>query len=404
MTRRPLLWLAWALAAWTALTAWAALAPDDSLGFPGCSALDNARATFWVGVVLSRGLLWPADGGWWLGSVPEAAIFDGLRERYGRACTLRVWGRSLVILTDPADVDRMLRDSPDPLRAGALKSRFFRGLMDGNVGIAHGADWVRRRALTERCMPSPQRIAEAAERAVAALDRRPASFAEFQAAVAVPVTTHLVSGGASLEPLLRALKQTTRNWWRFLLLGQNNLTDAQSADLREHLARLYAEATPGSMVGTLRGLPGGAEALTEIPHWAFPMVGAVALGAYATLRYADVDLARCRTDRRYLTTCVVRTMWRNNPVFSMIRTVGVPEYRVAGRTVPEGTQVGVLVSGWLRSAGSGGDVFSKGPQRCPGKDTAVLLATELCWGLLRRFPDWPPGTLTSEARLDPGSV
>lgn len=381
----------------------AALAPDRSLGFPACSALDNASATFWVGVVLSRGLLW-SSGGWWL-SVPEAAIFERLRQRYGRACTLRVWGRSLVILTDPDDVEQMLRDSPDPLRAGALKSRFFRGLMEGNVGISHGADWARRRALTERCMPSPQRIAEAAAEAVATLDRRPSSFSEFKETVGVAVTTRLVSGGVSLEPLFQALKQTTQNWWRFLLLGQNNLTAAQSADLERHLEDLYTRADAESMVGTLRSLPGGAQALTEIPHWAFPMVGAVSFGAYVTLQYADVDLARCRTDRSYLTTCVVRTMWRNNPVFSMIRTVGAPEYHVAGRAVPRGTQVGVLVSGWLRTRGGPSeDVFSNGPQQCPGKDTAVLLATALCAELLGRFPDWPRGTLTSETRVDPASV
>jgi len=390
------------LAAALACLAWGLVSPDESLGFPACSALENARASFWVGVVLARGLLWPAD--WWL-HVPENHIFDSLRAKYGRACTLRVMGRPLVVVLDPKDVAQVLRDSPDPLRAGELKTRFFRGLMDGNVGTAHGSAWARRRELTERCMPPRALLHRAASSVVEALSSRPSSYAEFRRDVAVPVATRLVTGGTvSLEPMFEALAQTTENWWRFLLLRQNTLTDAQSERLTDHLRELYRRSSPESMVGTLRGLPGGDQALTEIPHWVFPIVGAVGFAAYATLQYADVDLGRCRSDRGYLTACVVRTMWRNNPVFTMVRTVGVPEYAVAGGRVHQGTQIGVLVSGWLRTGGSGADVFSKGAQRCPGKDTAVVLATEICEQLLRRFPAWPHGTVTSTERLAPDSV
>ena len=159
--------------------------PEGLESVPRCSLTDNVRVSYWVARFLMRGLLWPrrpdARGcsAPWV-HVPEQELFSDLRARYGRVVVVRVWGTPLLLLTDGDDVRQMLDDSPSKLHAGELKLRFFRGLMEGNVGVSHGPHWRRRRELTERCMPSAETLKSAVRGIVDSLDAMPCDASELR--------------------------------------------------------------------------------------------------------------------------------------------------------------------------------------------------------------------------------
>lgn len=394
--------------------------PQRMHGFPSCRMGHNVRASALVLWSLVRGLLAPSRAGWAVApstDISGVRLCEDLRRTYGTRCVLGVLGKPLLLLLDPRDVTAVLRDSPDPYQAGRLKARFFRGLMDGNVGISSGAAWRTRRTLTERCMPSSATVRAVVSRIVGACANKPTSYEAFQRDLAQPIAGTIVAGNAELaRPVFDALGQTTSNWWRFLLLRQSTLTLAQQHALRDALQRMFETAPDDCMVGALRALPGGNLALTEIPHWLFPTAGSASFVALALLLRYPVDRARALGgDRAYLRACVLEAMRLNNAVLTLLRTAGEENLELDGEALPPGTQVGTLMSHLLMAPERYPDpqgfhperaddfVFSTGPQKCPGKDVALDVAMELFLHMLRRWEwaDPAPTTSTQKQRINP---
>lgn len=267
-------------------------------------------------------------------------------------------------------------------------------------------------------MPSSATVRAVVARVVEACTQKPVAYAAFQRDVAQPVAGALVAGDSELaRPVFEALGQTTSNWWRFLLLRQSTLTLAQQRALRDALARMFEQAPDGCMVGALRACPGGHLALTEIPHWLFPMAGSASFIALALLLRYPVDRTRALGgDRAYLRACVLEAMRLNNAVLTLLRTAGSEHLELDGQALPPGTQVGTLMSHLLMDPARYPDpqdfqperaddlVFSTGPQKCPGKDVALDVAMELFLHMLRRW-DWDePRPARQQQRLDPFCV
>ena len=77
-----------------------------------------------------------------------------LRDRYGpEPVRLRITGRSVAVLVDPADVGRLLRESPEPFAlATKEKKAALKHFQPHGVLISEGADRERRREQNERAL------------------------------------------------------------------------------------------------------------------------------------------------------------------------------------------------------------------------------------------------------------
>ncbi|MGW6937273.1 cytochrome P450 [Lentzea sp. NPDC054927] len=208
-----------------------------------------------------------------------------LRDRYGpEPLRLRITGRSVVLLIDPADVARLLAESPEPFSlATKEKNAALEHFQPHGVIVSRGEERERRRAFNERVL-RPQHVpVEAIVRDEAdLLVRHAMSTGELtwdgfvQAWWRIVRRIVLGAGARSDEQLtddLKALRQNAN--WAYLHPRQRGLRERFERRLREHLDRreqdsLAAVATPEELAG-------------QVPHWlfAFDAAGIVTMRALA---------------------------------------------------------------------------------------------------------------------------
>jgi cytochrome P450 len=289
-----------------------------------------------------------------------------LRDRYGpEPVRLRITGRSVAVLVDPADVGRLLAESPEPFAlATKEKKAALKHFQPHGVLISEGEDRERRRELNERALrPDRERI-EAVVRDEADL-----------------LTRHVMSTG---ELTWDSFNQA---WWRIvrrIVLGDRARDDDQLTDdlkalrqnanwaflhprqegLRERFQRRLDEYHP--------------ELPDQVPHWlfAFDAAGivtmrALAIGGRGT--HGILESAR---------------LWPTTPV--ILRESTEPT-RWHGTWLPKNTEFVVFTPFfhrdpdrlpyadryapeiWDRPLDPAIVPFSGGPGVCPGRD--LVLAT-----------------------------
>lgn len=292
-----------------------------------------------------------------------------LRDRYGpEPVRLRITGRSVAVLVDPADVGRLLRESPEPFAlATKEKKAALKHFQPHGVLISEGADRERRREQNERALRPENLTVEPIVRDEADLLLR-----------------HVMSTGELTWDAF------TRAWWRIarrIVLGDSARDDEQLTDdllvlrqnanwaflhpqqrgLRERFQRRLNEYNPA--------LP------DQVPHWlfAFDAAGIVTMRALAIGgRGARGILESAR-------------LWPTTPV--ILRESTKPT-RWHGTWLPTGTEFVVFTPFFHRDAdrlpfadryapeywdGPRDPAivpFSAGPGECPGRD--LVLASAGC--------------------------
>ncbi|NGY66302.1 cytochrome P450 [Lentzea sp. NEAU-D13] len=292
-----------------------------------------------------------------------------LRDRYGpEPVRLRITGRSVAVLVDPADVGRLLRESPEPFAlATKEKKAALKHFQPHGVLISEGADRERRREQNERALRPENLTVEPIVRDEADLLLR-----------------HVMSTGELTWDAF------TRAWWRIarrIVLGDSARDDEQLTDdllalrqnanwaflhpqqrgLRERFQRRLNEYNPA--------LP------DQVPHWlfAFDAAGIVTMRALAIGgRGAHGILESAR-------------LWPTTPV--ILRESTKPT-RWHGTWLPTGTEFVVFTPFFHRDAdrlpfadryapeywdGPRDPAivpFSAGPGECPGRD--LVLASAGC--------------------------
>ncbi|NKE62372.1 cytochrome P450 [Lentzea sp. PSKA42] len=301
-----------------------------------------------------------------------------LRDRYGpEPVRLRITGRSVAVLVDPADVGRLLAESPEPFAlATKEKKAALRHFQPHGVLVSEGEARERRRELNESALRPENVPVDAIVRDEAdLLTRHVMSTGELtwdsfsQAWWRIVRRIVLGDGARSDDQLtddLKALRQNAN--WAFLHPRQRGLRERFQRRLDEHLER-REEGSLAAQPGDLSG---------QVPHWlfAFDAAGivtmrALAIGARGT--HGILESAR---------------LWPTTPV--ILRESTKPTHW-HGTWLPKNTEFVVFTPFfhrdedrlpyadryapeiWDRPRDPAIVPFSGGPGVCPGRD--LVLAT-----------------------------
>ncbi|WP_068165196.1 cytochrome P450 [Rhodococcus phenolicus] len=341
-------------------------------------------------------------------------------------------GRRLAVVLDPADVSRVLEDSPDPFdpatreKKGALSPFQPHGVL-----ISQGHIRAERRKLNEEALDTPRTLHHLAEPIVEIVDRE----------VGALVESALRSGSLGSD-------EFTRAWWRIVrqvVLGPSAADDTGITDrlkklrangnwsyfipernrLRdrfiEDLYRCVDRAEPGSLAGALAALPAGGatDPVGQIPHWlfAFDAAGIASIRALALFaghpgqrEAARAEIAGSDSGTPqpypYLRAAVLESLrlWPTTPMIlrdSTRDTVWGPEGERF--TIPAGTGFAILTAGfhrdsdrvpfanefvpeaWLDGRAESYPAlvpFSAGPAVCPGRNLVLLVTSTVLARLL----------------------
>ncbi|SES21056.1 Cytochrome P450 [Lentzea xinjiangensis] len=301
-----------------------------------------------------------------------------LRDRYGpEPVRLRITGRSVAVLVDPADVGRLLAESPAPFSlATREKKSALEHFQPHGVLISEGEERRRLRELNEGALRPENVPVEAVVRDEAdLLIRHVMSTGELTwdgfAQTWWRIVRRIVLGDGArgddqLVDDLKALRQNAN--WAFLHPKRRGLRDRFQHRLDEHLRRRED--------GSLAAQPGDLSG--QVPHWlfAFDSAGivtmrALAIGARGTRGVLE-------SARLWPTTPVILrestepTRWHGTwlpkntefIVFSPFFHRDPERLPYADRYAPEI---------WDRPLDPAIVPFSGGPGVCPGRD--LVLAT-----------------------------
>ncbi|MFF5225993.1 cytochrome P450 [Dactylosporangium sp. NPDC000521] len=342
-------------------------------------------------------------------------LLQRLRRQYGvRPLMLKVPGRSVAVVLSPDDVQRILRETPDPFTPATTEKRAaLRHFQPHGVLISTGEERTHRRTYNERVLDTPEPLHRQADAIVAAirdevrrsdppgdaLDWR--RFSAMFARVARRVT--LGEAARDDERLTRELDRLrdAANW-AYLRPRQEGLRQRFQRRVDAYVAR----AEPGSLAGMMAGTPSTTDVdpAGQVPHWLFAF-DAAAMTAFRTLALLGSDPSRAgtaATDLRFLGACVQETL-RLWPTTLAILRESTQETDWGGATLPAHTSLIILSSFFQRDEGmhyadrftpeiwlSGAArrspqifPFSGGSAECAGRNLVLLVMTTVLAELLR---------------------
>jgi hypothetical protein len=334
----------------------------------------------------------------------------------------------MLVILDPADVGRVLADSPAPFDpANKEKRQALQQFQPHGVLISRGRIRERRRAVNEGALDTAaplHRLAEPFTHAILAESR-------------TMVTDALKTGSLDSSTFMTG-------WWKLvrrLVLGDAARDDGAVTDdlwrlrsaanwsflglphtrMRERfISRLYdyAEAAdPNSLVGALAQVPaeGAVDPVGQIPQWlfAFDAAGMATLRAAALLSTHPDARERCETGdldqvavRPFLRASVLESvrLWPTTP--TLLRDTSAPTTWRDGKdafTVAAGAGVMIIVPAFHRDTellpfaddfvpdiwldGRAQQYpqlvpFSAGPVECPGRNLVLFATSTLLANLL----------------------
>lgn len=371
---------------------------------------------------------------------------SALRHRFGTGpVELAIPGRRILVVLDPADVGRVLQETPNPFDPASWEKRHaLKHFQPHGVLISRGPIRDERRQLNESALDTTAELHRLAERFAA-------TIAEEVAAVAAESVNagELDSAGFTVGwwRLVRRLvlgdaarddHAVTDDLWQLRRSGNWSFLGRSRTSLRERFVdRLYRyaeNADPGSLIGALAGLPAGiaADPIGQVPHWlfAFDAAGMALLRGTAALVSRPGALSRCETSdpeavqiRPFLRACVLESvrLWPTTPTLLRETTVDTTWGDVAdGFTVPKSATVLIAVPAfhrdpdllpfaddfvpdiWLDGRAEQYPQlvpFSAGPAVCPGRNLVLFVTSTALAQLLSRMQL----KLQSRPSLQPGA-
>ncbi|MEV0074885.1 cytochrome P450 [Nocardia neocaledoniensis] len=370
-----------------------------------------------------------------------------LRREFGSGpVELVVPGRRVLVVTDPADVGRVLDGAPSPFDPANREKRAALGQFQPHgVLVSEGRIRTQRRAVNEVALdtgrplhrlagPFAEIVAEEADRLLRAATRE----GHLDAAGFTTSWWRLVRR-LTLGPDARDDDEITDELWRLRSAANwSFLAPARRRTRERFFDRLYRYAespAEDSLLGALVTTPSVAatDPLGQVPHWlfAFDAAGMALTRTLALLASHPEQLATASTEATlhpelatltYLRACVLESvrLWPTTPLI-LRDTTEDTVWREGARsfTVDAGTAVLIAAVAFHRdeeqlpfaheftpSAWVDGRArqypqlvpFSAGPAACPGRDLVLFVTSTLLAHLLRgaRFE------LRSTPRLAPG--
>lgn len=347
------------------------------------------------------------------------ATLAALRDEHGGSpLRLSLGPRTLVLVTEPGDVHRLLQDSPVPFTpASREKKGALRHFQPDGVLISPPSERVRRRPFNEVVLDMQEPVHRDAERFAAVVDRETEllreeahrqgslDWATFSDAFWRVVRTVTLGEGARedtrLTEVLNALRRDA-NWSSY-----RPRRPRLRQELESRLTRYVETAAAPTLAARAREVGDGVDPVGQIPHWlfAFDAAGIAAFRALAVLSAREHERDRVRSEldasgptSRILpyTRATVLESVRLWPTTLVILRDSTEATRWGERSVPAGTGFAIVSSFFHRDArrlafadafapeawldGQADDdwalvPFSGGPVSCPGRNLVLLVAS-----------------------------
>lgn len=373
-----------------------------------------------------------------------------LRRRYGAGpVLLKIPGRTLALILDPADVHRVLDATPEPFATDTLEKRAALGHFEPRVSLlSRGEERRERRQLNEQALEAHEPlhrlagrftavIGAEAGRLVASLRGRELEWSEFLA-VWQRIVRRIVFGDAAAndERTTRLLTELRGNAnWAFLRPQDRARRDLLLRRIRSHILGAGAESLAGA-ARDAGALPASAPE-HQVAHWMFAFEPA-AMAAFRALALlathpeaaeaarAEITLpgAGERQVLPYFRATVLEALrlWPTSPLILRETTsatqwqdgsaragtgvvIFTPYFHRDDERIAEANRFAPEL--WLRERGPQDwplIPFSEGPAGCPGQHVVLLTTTFMLALLLQGGrPRLTAGGIGAQATL-PGTL
>lgn len=369
-------------------------------------------------------------------------LVEGMVQRYGPGpFYVRVAADEALLLHDPADIEWVLSQSPDPFASDPdAKKKGMSAFQPDALTLSRGDLWRNRRTFAEHVLatgkplhPLAGTFLAVADEAAAGLARRESfDFADLNA-VFQRITRQVVFGEAAADD--EAFSELLGS----LMAAGNSTPGKPAAGYEDFLGQIQAyvnEPDPNSLVGLFAKAPhdGATHPASQAIHWLFAMGDTLPTNLHRTLAVlathpeplhearvevdaADLTNAADVAGLDYLGGCILDTMrlWPTTPLFGRVTTRDV-EFP-GGEVLKANTQV--LIDNAFNhrnrarigyadrfapgewASGDAGDswlfnFFSHGPQGCPGAGLSIFFGQAFLARLLTTR------TPLVDVELDPG--
>jgi len=387
---------------------------------------DEKRITYLTKIIINRGLVNPSCKWWNLTDKLEdksgIVLFNKLLKEHNKPfIKVSMLDHGGYLVTDVKYIEEILNNSPHIFKVGKLKYKFFKHFMKYNVGVSTGCPWLRQRQLNVDTLFTDKIHKDSFiyDRYVQNIindNKLPTKFTDF-VSLAKKISTKIV------------FNQDKPANEIFLMLKHSNTTDVYDkkkfqvpknvrTSYNEYMKNSVKNACEGSLVYIAKQLYkeyglSETELIHQIPHWVFPIAAIIhttiprlllLLYNYPSkLKKVRVELKKKKFT--YMRKCLLEVFRINNNVVSLFRTLG-KKYTFDNKyTFKKGTQFLILTNPILRNKEHFKDPdkfvperwtrkneydnyatisFSRGPQKCPGKDITLFILQSFMFHLYER--------------------
>lgn len=353
----------------------------------------------------------------------DSVMYMVATNRRPNAFVYNLVGRSIdFVVTDQTDVQYVLENSPKLFGVGTGKKQMFSMFMRQNVGISDASTWTHRRAL--------------AEYALGTLHDRPTDWisavlehSEWTTQQAIStdlgrIAMRLVFGPDFMEDtrLLKALHSLMNDANYFVCQRTDEQKYAAYYVLQnEYVSRLTPDnngsITQRALIWEQENIHDGDDncLAEQLPHFIFPIADACSNTIVKTLILLTSSTLwqdRCRESTVWCTRAILETLRLWPSVRTQIRECMQP-VTVGGTYLKAGTQIVLIQSVLHRPIQSSSvdrfdptnflhahdgppheahhphvrtfNAFGNGTQKCPGRDLATMLTTQLVYTILQKW-------------------
>ncbi|MFF5986046.1 cytochrome P450 [Prauserella flavalba] len=353
---------------------------------------------------------------------PAIGLLRGLHARYGAGpLLLRVPGRSIALVLDAQDVERVLTNTPAPFHPAGFEKRAALNHFQPHAVLAtKSTEREPRRRYNEAVLETGHDLYSLADQARTVVreeterllaDATELDWAAFNTAW-WRIVRRIVFGDAARDEHAvtdELARLRLRANWAFLWPKAGR---AQQS-LQRRISELLDRAESGSLAAKISELPTepGIDPAGQVPHWlfAFDAAGMATLRTLALLATHPRQAARAHADLDdpalpYLRGCVLDTvrLWPTTPVLLRESTTATSWH---GTQLPPGTTFFVFTpyfhrdpeaipfadgfdpQAWLDGRAEQHPAlvpFSDGPAKCPGENLVLFVTSTMLAELLRR--------------------
>lgn len=386
-----------------------------------------------VTTIIERGLV-STDCKWW-------DISDKLKDKSGihtynklikisnkPFIPIEMLKQKMYLVTDKKYMEEILNGSPCTFSVGKLKEKFFSTFMEKNVGVSTGCPWVKRRMVNEKTLSTDNthpygKIFDKYISSIVSSNKLPTNFEEF-ANIAQKVSTKIVFNNDEVaKPIFEFLFMANsmdqynntpptpeyinkrKEYFKYM---EDNIKNAKKDSL-VHISKQYEKDIN--------------ELSHQIPHWVFPIAASVLMTSTRLLlllsnhkdKFQKVidEIKKIYSPNdwnsiyklEYLRKCILEVLRINNNVVSMFRTLTCDYKFNEEYNFKKGTQFAILTNPVLRNKKYFKEPdkfiperwnnnlehnyipsisFSRGMQKCPGKDLALFITSSFMIHYLKK--------------------